>query len=145
MISEGGSLATLIMFLVMALQDPEKAAIKLLDDFEKSDKEASGQIKKFVCKKFNCKDVTTEVRENKLVFVLHETEETGEGIIKFLLKLLSKFQLILTEEQMMKIKKTMLETAFVYCESEKKLDVEIEVENEKILEKLKEMMKKKEQ
>ena len=140
---DGPSLASLAMFLLVALQDPEKAAIKLLEDFESSDAKDSGKIKEFVCTKFKCENVTTEVQENKLIFVLHQTEETGEGIIQFMLKLLGMFKFIMTEEQIAKIKSSMLETEFAYYEIEKKLDIEIEVVNEKILEKLREMMEKK--
>lgn len=135
----GDSLVTLVTFLFAALQDPEKAAIKLLEDFEESDKESSGKIKEFVCKKFKCEDVTTEVRDNKLVFVLHGTEETGKGIIQFMLKMLGMFKFIMTEEQVNTIKKAMLETEFVYDLIARKLDVEIEVNNERILNKLREM------
>ena len=137
-------LASLVMFLLSALQDPEKAAIKLLEDFETSDAKNTGQIKEFVCTKFKCENVTTEVRENKLVFSLVNTEETGEGIIQFMLKLLGMFKFAMTEEQIAKIKSSMLETEFAYYEIEKTLDVEIEVVNERILEKLRDMMEKKE-
>lgn len=141
MIPDLRSLAPVIAFLIASLQDPEKAAIKLLEDFENTTRDKTDEIKVFVCKKFKCEDVTTEVRENRLVFVLHGTEETGEEIIEFVFKLLTKFQLIMTEEQITKVKGGILETVFAYYPVDKKLDVEIVVENEKILEKLRGMMK----
>lgn len=135
------SLSTLVGFVFAALRDPENAAIKLLEDFEKSDTGETGKIMEFVCKKFKCEDVTAEVRDNKLVFVLHGTDETGEEIIQFMLKVLKMFAFMLTEEQLTKIKGAMQETVFAYYPDKKQLDVEIEVNNEKILEKLKEMKK----
>lgn len=142
------SVAALAGYLVIALHNTEQAAIKLLEDFANSsgdDTSKIKEIKEFICKTFKCEDVTSDVVGNKLIFTLHGTEETGEGMLKFVFKLLSQFKLLLSEEDMNKVKGGILETVFAYYTEEKKLDVEIEVLNENILNKLNEVIGEKEE
>lgn len=166
-ITDIGSGIKLAKFVFSILTDPEAAVIKIIDDINSTDSEELSDIKIALCKKANCTDMLIETKEDGLTLKFIDMKEPVDifaiNIASFIYKLLDKIKPVVTimvpKEDIEKIMNGLTvindETENVTCievpykEGTLSLEVkitedniamiEIPIQSERILEKLREM------
>lgn len=166
-LSDIGSSLKLAKFIFSLLTNPEGAIIKVIDDINSTDSEDISEIKKGLCNKVNCSDMLIEPNENGLTLRFIGMKDSIDtfaiNIASFIYKLVDKVKpvvsLMLDKED---IERTMngltvindetKNTTFIKVPHKETIlslevkttgdntaTIEIPIESERILEKLKEM------
>ena len=166
-ISDIGSGLKLAKFVFSLISDPESAIIKIIDDINSTDSDEISEIKTAVCKKVNCSDMLIEPKDDgitlKFIGMKDSVDVFAVNIASFVYKLLYKVKpivsLMVPKEDIEKIMNGLTvindetnNTTFIELPYKDKIlslevktvedniaVIEIPIENERILEKLKEM------
>ena len=167
-ISDIGSGLKLAKFIFSLLTDTEGAIIKVIDDINSTDSAEISEIKKALCKKVNCSDMLIEPNESGITLRFIGMKEPVDvfaiNIASFIYKLIDKIKhivsLMVPKEEIDKIMNGLTvihdetkNTTFIEIPHEYKVlslevksipedntaTIEIPIESERILEKLKEM------
>ena len=166
-ITDIGSGLKLAKFIYSLLTDPEGAVIKIIDDINTTDSDDISEIKVAVCKKVNCSDMLIEPKEDgitlKFIGMKDSIDIFAVNIASFIYKLIDKIKpivsLMIPKEEIEKIMNGLTvindetnNTTFIelpYKDKVLSLEVknaedniamiEIPIESERILSKLKEM------
>ena len=167
-ISDIGSSIKLAKFIFSLLTDTEGAIIKVIEDINTTDSEEISEIKVALCRKVNCSDMLIEPKEDGLILKFIGMEDSVDvfavNVVGFIYKLVDKVKpivaLMMPKEEIEKILSTLSvinneidNTTFIevpYKEGIISLEVksiledntatiEIPIESERILAKLKEM------
>ena len=96
-ISEGIRIA---MLVVSFLRDPEEALIRIVDDFKNADSGDTSAIKEGICKKIKCENITIEPDDSSININFIGTEEPIDifavTITSFVLGIATKISPIIT-------------------------------------------------
>ena len=167
-ISNLGSGLKLAKFIFSLLTDPEGAVIKVIDDINNTDSDDISEIKTALCTKVNCSDMLIEPNENGITLKFNGMQDSIDvfavNIASFIYKLLNKVKpiisLMVPKEEIEKIMNGLTvindennNTTFIELPHKDKVlslevksipeedtaMIEIPIESERILEKLKEM------
>ena len=98
------------------------------------------KISEFLKSKYECDDVVVKIDNKHLVFALVNTEEDGNNIIDMVLKMLSELSIFLSDDKIFELKDSLSKVEFVRTEGENNLYIGIPIYDEKILEKIKEVV-----
>ena len=99
-LSDIGSSLKIAKFIYSLLTDPEGAIIKIIDDVNNTDSDDISDIKVAVCKKVNCDDMIIEPKEDgltlKFIGMKDSVDIFAVNIASFIYKLLEKIKPIVT-------------------------------------------------
>lgn len=167
-ISDIGSSLKLAKFIYSLLTDPEGAVIKIIDDINTTDTDDISEIKIALCKKVNCSDMLIEPKEDgitlKFIGMKDSVDVFAVNIASFIYKLVDKIKpivsLMVPKEEIEKImngltvisdetkdttfielphKDNILSLEVKSIPDDNSATIEIPIESERILEKLREM------
>ena len=138
----GGIAETLQLasFVIKALQDPEGTAIKLIDDFKRNDKssEVVDRVVARVCDRYDCYSIGLRIGDGSVVIEFGEADDLTDKILGDINSLLAKIEPYVPKD--VSIGDFLEEITVWYSNTNMITSVEIPINSEKIMAKLKEAL-----